>query len=212
MCLDRAGIVGSDGATHHGIFDLAYMRCIPNLKIAAPRNEIELRHLMFTAQQEDMGPFVIRYPRGKGSIVDWKQPMRVLTIGKGEKLKEGKDIAVLTIGTMANSASKAIEEVDKKLNLSIAHYDLRFLKPLDEEILHEVGKNFKKVITIEDGVIQGGFGSAVLEFMSDNGYSVSIKRLGIPDTFVEHGTPEELYTMLKLDADGIAASLIETIG
>lgn len=212
MCLDRAGIVGSDGATHHGIFDLAYMRCIPNLKIAAPRNEIELRHLMFTAQQEDMGPFVIRYPRGKGSIVDWKQPMRVLTIGKGEKLKEGKDIAVLTIGTMANSASKAIEEVDKKLNLSIAHYDLRFLKPLDEEILHEVGKNFKKVITIEDGVIQGGFGSAVLEFMSDNGYYVSIKRLGIPDTFVEHGTPEELYTMLKLDADGIAASLIETIG
>lgn len=212
MCLDRAGIVGSDGATHHGIFDLAYMRCIPNLKIAAPRNEIELRHLMFTAQQGDMGPFVIRYPRGKGSIVDWKQPMRVLSIGKGEKLKEGKDIAVLTIGTMANSASKAIEEVDKKLNLSIAHYDLRFLKPLDEEILHEVGKNFKKVITIEDGVIQGGFGSAVLEFMSDNGYSVSIKRLGIPDTFVEHGTPEELYTMLKLDADGIAASLIETIG
>ncbi|MDR3653513.1 MAG: 1-deoxy-D-xylulose-5-phosphate synthase [Paludibacter sp.] len=207
MCLDRAGIVGSDGATHHGIFDLAYMRCIPHLTISAPRNEIELRNLLFTAQQPDMGPFVIRYPRGKGTIVDWRQPMKALAIGKGECLKQGKDIAVITIGTTAINAQKAIVQLEKEQEISIAHYDIRFLKPLDESLLHEIGKNFKQIITIEDGVIQGGFGSAVLEFMSDNNYQVNVKRLGIIDTFVEHGTPEELYTMLGLDADGIAKSL-----
>jgi 1-deoxy-D-xylulose-5-phosphate synthase len=209
MCLDRAGIVGSDGATHHGLFDLAYMRCIPNLTVAAPRNEIELRNLMFTAQQTDMGPFVIRYPRGKGTIVDWRQPMKALAIAKGECLKEGKDIAVLTLGTMAANSQKAIIQIEKELEISIAHYDLRFLKPLDETMLHEIGKKFKQIITVEDGVIQGGFGSAVLEFMADNNYTPSIKRLGIPDNFVEHGTPEELYTMLGLDSEGIAKSITE---
>lgn len=207
MCLDRAGIVGSDGATHHGIFDLAYMRCIPNITISAPRNEVELRHLMFTSQQQNMGPFVIRYPRGKGFIVDWKQPMTVLPIGKGECLKEGVDMAVVSIGILAHNAQLAIDQLEKEQKLSIAHYDIRFLKPLDEEMLHEIGKKFKQIVTIEDGVIQGGFGSAVLEFLSDNGYKVDVKRLGIPDTFVEHGTPEELYNMLGLDVEGIVKSL-----
>ena len=211
FCLDRAGIVGSDGATHHGLFDLAYMRCIPNLTISAPRNETELRNLMYTAQLKENGPFVIRYPRGKGTIVDWKKPMTEMEIGKGECLKTGKDMAVITIGTMAISAAKAIEQVEKEQNASIAHYDIRFLKPLDEALLHEVAKNFKKIITIEDGVINGGFGSAVLEFMSDNNYAVQVKRLGIPDSFIEHGTPEELYQMLGLDSEGIAESISEVL-
>lgn len=211
MCLDRAGIVGADGATHHGLFDLAYMRCIPHLTIAAPRNEIELRNLLFTAQQPDMGPFVIRYPRGKGTIVDWRKPMKTVEIAKGEKLKEGKDLAILTLGIMATPARKAIEQIEKEQNISIAHYDLRFLKPLDELMLHEVAKKFKHIITIEDGVINGGFGSAVLEFLSENGYNLQLKRLGIPDSFIEHGTPEELYHMLKLDAEGIASSIRENL-
>jgi len=209
ICLDRAGIVGSDGATHHGLFDLAYMRCIPHLIIAAPRNEIELRNLMFTGQLPDMGPFVIRYPRGKGTIVDWHQPMTALEIGKGECLKEGKDLAVITIGTMAKPAQKAIEQIESSYNASVAHYDIRFLKPLDQDLLHEISRKFKQIITIEDGVIQGGFGSAVLEFMSDNNYSVQVKRLGIPDSFIEHGTPDELYSMLGLDVDGITRSIAE---
>ncbi len=207
FCLDRAGIVGADGATHHGIFDLSYMRCIPNLTISAPRNEVELRHLMFTAQQPNMGPFVIRYPRGKGTVIDWEVPMKVLPIGKGEQLKEGSDLAILTIGAMAHSAQTAIEQLEKDKNITIAHYDMRFLKPLDETMLHEIAKKFKQIVTIEDGVIQGGFGSAVLEFFSDNGYNIQVKRLGIPDAFVEHGTPEELYNMLGLDGEGIAASI-----
>lgn len=207
FCLDRAGIVGADGATHHGIFDLSYMRCIPNLTISAPRNEVELRHLMYTAQQPNMGPFVIRYPRGKGTVIDWEVPMKVLPIGKGEQLKEGSDLAILTIGAMAHSAQTAIEQLEKEKNITIAHYDMRFLKPLDETMLHEIVKKFKQIVTIEDGVIQGGFGSAVLEFFSDNGYNIQVKRLGIPDAFVEHGTPEELYNMLGLDGEGIAASI-----
>ena len=211
FCLDRAGVVGSDGATHHGIFDLAYMRCIPNITIAAPRNEIELRDLMYTAQEFKSGPFVIRYPRGKGYIVDWKQPMKKVEIGKGEQLKAGKDLAVITIGTMAHSAARAIEAVERENEISIAHYDMRFLKPLDTELLHEVASNFKYIVTIEDGVINGGFGSAVLEFMADNNYKLNVKRLGIKDTFVEHGTPEQLYNMLGLDAEGIAKSLLEYI-
>jgi len=209
MCLDRSGIVGSDGATHHGLFDLAYMRCIPQLTISAPRNEIELRNLMFTGQLPDMGPFVIRYPRGKGTIINWREPMKALPIGKGECLKEGRDLAVITIGTMARPAQKAIEQIETEYQTTIAHYDIRYLKPLDEIMLHEIAKKFKQIITIEDGVIQGGFGSAVLEFMSDNNYSTPVKRLGIPDSFIEHGTPEELYTMLGLDADGIAKSIAE---
>jgi len=154
MCLDRSGIVGSDGATHQGQFDLAYMRCIPNLTISAPRNEIELRHLMLTAQQKNMGPFVIRYPRGSGYFVDWKQPMHTLPIGKGELLKEGKDMAIISIGTLANNAQKAIEIIEKEKNVSIAHYDIRFLKPLDLEMLHSIAKKFKQIITIEDGAIR----------------------------------------------------------
>ena len=212
FCLDRAGIVGADGATHQGLFDIAYMRCIPNLTVAAPRNEHELRNLMYTAQQDDMGAFVIRYPRGKGTTAEWHNTPVRITLGTGEKLKDGSDIAVLTIGTIANQARKAIEQIEQEnADIGIAHYDMRFIKPLDEKILHEVGKKFEKVITIEDGVIQGGFGSAVLEFFADNGYRVQTKRLGIPDTFVEHGTPDELYSMLGLDTEGIANSIREMI-
>ena len=212
FCLDRAGIVGADGATHQGLFDIAYMRCIPNLTVAAPRNEHELRNLMYTAQQDDMGAFVIRYPRGKGTTAEWHNTPVRIALGTGEKLKDGSDIAVLTIGTIANQARKAIEQIEREnADIGIAHYDMRFIKPLDEKILHEVGKTFEKVITIEDGVIQGGFGSAVLEFFADNGYRVQTKRLGIPDTFVEHGTPDELYSMLGLDTEGIANSIKEMI-
>ncbi|MBP1637620.1 MAG: 1-deoxy-D-xylulose-5-phosphate synthase [Bacteroidetes bacterium] len=207
MCLDRAGIVGPDGATHQGEFDLAYMRCIPNLTIAAPRNEIELRHLMYTAQLPDKGPFVIRYPRGKGFFVDWHQQWHELPIGKGECLKEGADLAVVTIGTMANSAEKAINMLENEKDVKIAHYDARFLKPLDEELLHTIGKKFKKIITVEDGVIEGGFGSAVLEFMADHGYMPEIIRLGIPDSFIEHGTSEQLHARLGLDAEGLKKSI-----
>ena len=212
FCLDRAGIVGADGATHQGLFDIAYMRCIPNLTVAAPRNEHELRNLMYTAQQDDMGAFVIRYPRGKGTTAEWHNTPVSIALGTGEKLKDGSNIAVLTIGTIANQARKAIEQIEREnADIGIAHYDMRFIKPLDEKILHEVGKKFDKVITIEDGVIQGGFGSAVLEFFADNGYRVQTKRLGIPDTFVEHGTPDELYSMLGLDTEGIANSIREMI-
>ena len=212
FCLDRAGIVGADGATHQGLFDIAYMRCIPNLTVAAPRNEHELRNLMYTAQQDDMGAFVIRYPRGKGTTAEWHNTPVRIALGTGEKLKDGSDIAVLTIGTIANQARKAIEQIEREnADIGIAHYDMRFIKPLDEKILHEVGKTFDKVITIEDGVIQGGFGSAALEFFADNGYRVQTKRLGIPDTFVEHGTPDELYSMLGLDTEGIANSIREII-
>jgi 1-deoxy-D-xylulose-5-phosphate synthase len=207
MCLDRAGIVGADGATHQGIFDLAYMRCIPNLTIAAPRNEHELRNLMFTAQLKNDRPFVIRYPRGKGSLIDWRNEMTEVEIGKGVCLKEGKDVAILTIGTMATAVEEAMQIVKNDSDLSFAHYDMRFLKPLDESLLHEIGKKFKKIITVEDGVIQGGFGSAILEFMMDHHYPVQVKRLGIPDQFIEHGSPEELYAMLGLDAEGISNSL-----
>ena len=207
FCLDRAGIVGSDGATHHGIFDLAYMRCIPNMTISAPRNEHEMRNLMFTALHFKKGPFVIRYPRGKGSIVDWRNDMTVLPIGKGELLKTGKDLAVITIGTMANVAQDSIKLIESETKLTIAHYDIRFLKPIDKELLHEIATNFKQVLTIEDGVIDGGFGSSVLEFMSDNNYKINVKRLGVKDTFVEHGTPDELYQLLGLDVNGIKGEI-----
>lgn len=207
FCLDRAGIVGSDGATHHGIFDLAYMRCIPNMTISAPRNEHEMRNLMFTALHFKKGPFVIRYPRGKGSIVDWRNDMTVLPVGKGELLKTGKDLAVITIGTMANVAQDSIKLIESETKLTIAHYDIRFLKPIDKELLHEIATNFKQVLTIEDGVIDGGFGSSVLEFMSDNNYKINVKRLGVKDTFVEHGTPDELYQLLGLDVNGIKGEI-----
>ena len=213
FCLDRAGIVGADGATHHGVFDLAYMRCIPNMVIAAPRNEHELRNLMKTALEYRKGPFVIRYPRGNGYNVNWRNEMHSLPIAKGEKLKDGKHTAILTIGNMANSALKAIEIFEKKYDMPIALYDMRYLKPLDEEMLEQVAQLYDNIITIEDGVINGGFGSAVLEFFADNGYKNNIKRLGIKDEFVEHGTPDELYEMLGLHPEGIAREIAKfTIG
>ena len=203
MCLDRAGLVGEDGATHHGIFDIAYMRIIPGLTIAAPMDEHELRKLMFTAQQPDMGPFVIRYPRGRGMLTDWKCEFEAIPVGKGRLLKEGKDMAVITVGPIGYKAQKAIERIESETDLSIAHYDLRFVKPLDKEMLDSIGRNFRKIITIEDGVLSGGAGSAVMEFMSDCGYNVDIKRLGIKNRFVQHGAVNELYRICGLDEEGI---------
>ena len=203
MCLDRAGLVGEDGATHHGIFDIAYMRIIPDLTIAAPMDEHELRKLMYTAQQPDMGPFVIRYPRGRGMLTDWKCEFEAIPVGKGRLLKEGKDMAVITVGPIGYKAQKAIERIESETDLSIAHYDLRFVKPLDREMLDSIGRNFRKIITIEDGVLSGGAGSAVMEFMSDCGYNVDIKRLGIKNRFVQHGAVNELYRICGLDEEGI---------
>ncbi len=209
MCLDRAGIVGADGSTHHGLFDLAYLRCIPNLTIAAPINEQELRNMMYTAQLPNMGAFVIRYPRGRGVLLDWENEFEALPIGKGRCLKEGNDLAVISIGAIGNSATQAIAAVEKSENISVAHYDMRFIKPIDEDLLHAVGRKFKKIITIEDGVIQGGLGSAVLEFMADNNYYPQVLRLGVDNQFVEHGETSELYNMLGLDAQGISEKIIE---
>lgn len=207
FCLDRAGLVGEDGPTHHGAFDLAYMRAIPNLTIASPYNEYELRNLMYTAQLPDKGPFVIRYPRGRGNIVNWKCQLEEIEIGKGRKLKDGKDIAVITIGPIGNNATKAIDRAEER-GLSVAHYDLRFLKPLDEELLHEVGTQFNKVVTIEDGTLKGGMGSAILEFMADNNYNLTIKRIGIPDQFIEHGSVSELHKLCKMDEESILNTLL----
>ncbi|MCD8182181.1 MAG: 1-deoxy-D-xylulose-5-phosphate synthase [Bacteroides sp.] len=203
LCLDRAGLVGEDGPTHHGVFDLAYFRPIPNLTISSPMNEHELRRLMYTAQLPDKGPFVIRYPRGRGSLVDWKCPLEEIPVGKGRKLKDGKDLAVITLGPIGNIAARAIERAEKEKGLSIAHYDLRFLKPLDEELLHEVGRKFRRILTVEDGVRKGGMGSAVLEFMADNGYTPQVQRIGIPDEFIEHGAIQELYHLCGMDEEGI---------
>jgi 1-deoxy-D-xylulose-5-phosphate synthase len=214
LCLDRAGLVGEDGSTHHGAFDLAFLRPIPNLTIASPYNEMELRRLMYTAQLPDKGVFVIRYPRGRGNTVDWQCELEEVPVGKGRKLKDGQDLAVLSIGPIGVEAEKAIAIAElKSLNdspdapLNIAHYDMRFLKPIDEEILHEVGKKFKKVVTVEDGVISGGLGSAVLEFFADNGYEVEVKRVGIPNMFVMHGTVPELRQICGMDAQSIAETL-----
>jgi len=210
LCLDRAGLVGEDGPTHHGAFDLAYLLPIPHLTIASPYDEHELRKLMYTAQLPDKGSFVIRYPRGRGVLVDWRCPMEEVEIGKGRKLKAGKDIALLSIGPIGNTAAKAILKAEKS-GLSIAHYDLRFAKPLDTELLHEVGRNFKKIVTVEDGVIKGGVGSSVLEFMADNGYYPHVKRIGLPDEFVEHGCVKELYHLCDMDEEGITRILTEQI-
>ena len=208
LCLDRAGLVGEDGPTHHGAFDLAYFRTIPNMTITSPMNEHELRNLMYTAQLPDKGPFVIRYPRGRGVQTDWKCPFEELPIGKGRKLKEGKDIAVITLGPIGNLAAKAIERAEEMSGKSIAHYDLRFLKPLDEAMLHEIGKQFKQVVTIEDGALNGGMGSAVLEFMADNNYQPTISRIGIPDKFIEHGTIPELYKICGMDEESIVNKIL----
>lgn len=203
FCLDRAGFAGADGATHHGAYDLAYFRCIPNMIVAAPMNESELRNLMYTAQlPRKEKAFSIRYPRGKGVMVDWRTPMVEVEIGKGRKLRDGEDVAILTIGHIGNYAVEVCNRMAKK-NLFVGHYDMRFVKPIDEALLHEVFGRYKKIITVEDGCIQGGFGSAVLEFMADNNYHVEVRRLGIPDRVVEHGEQIELHRECGFDPDGI---------
>jgi 1-deoxy-D-xylulose-5-phosphate synthase len=202
FCLDRGGLVGADGATHHGAYDLAYMRMIPNMVVSAPMNEEELRNLMYTAQLENQGPFSIRYPRGNGVMTEWKTPLREIKVGTGRKVTNGNDVAILTIGHPGNFAQDAISELNQ-LGVSAAHYDMRFVKPIDEILLHEVFTKFKKVITIEDGCIMGGFGSAVLEFMVDQGYSAQVIRLGIPDEYIHHGTQEELWADCGFDKKAI---------
>ena len=206
FCLDRGGLVGADGATHHGAYDLAYMRCIPNMVVSAPMNEEELRNLMFTAQLENKGPFSIRYPRGNGVMTDWKTPFKEIKVGTGRKVCSGEDIAILSIGHPGNFAQEAIALM-KESGISIAHYDLRFVKPLDAVLLHEVFTKFKKVITVEDGCLMGGFGSAIIEFMVDQKYNSEIVRLGIPDEYVHHGTQEELWEDCGFDAKAIVKAV-----
>jgi 1-deoxy-D-xylulose-5-phosphate synthase len=208
LCLDRAGLVGEDGPTHHGAFDLAALRPIPNLTIASPYDEHELRRLMATAAQKDMGTFVIRYPRGRGRLAHWRCPLETVSVGKGRRLKDGKDVAVLTLGPIGNVAADAIAEVEKEHGVSVAHYDMRFLKPLDTALLDEVAQRFKRVVTVEDGARLGGFGSAVLEYFADKGVKPDVVRLGLPDNFVEHGKPEELYRIVGLDKDTIKKALL----
>ncbi len=207
FCLDRGGLVGEDGPTHHGVFDIAYMRSIPNMIVSAPMDEIELRNLMYTAQlQEKKLPFSIRYPRGCGIKPNWKKPFEKIEIGKGRKLADGKDIAILSIGKTGVFAQRAVKSLANK-QISAAHYDMRFVKPLDKELLTEVFENFNTIVTVEDGVIQGGFGSSVLEFMAENNYSATVKLLGIPDRFIEHGTPEDLYKECGIDMKGIVKAV-----
>jgi 1-deoxy-D-xylulose-5-phosphate synthase len=203
--LDRAGLVGSDGATHHGAYDLAFFRCIPNMTIASPLNEVEMRNMMFTAQMDPSGPMVIRYPRGRGVTVDWKQPFSKIEIGKGQELKDGSDLAILSLGPIGKEATKAIEVLEEQ-QISVAHFDMRFLKPLDNKLLKSVFSRFKKIITLEDASIVGGLGSAVIEYMNDNSYKAKVIRLGIPDRFVDHGTQEELYRECGYDAAGITSA------
>ncbi|MER0441041.1 1-deoxy-D-xylulose-5-phosphate synthase [Emticicia sp. W12TSBA100-4] len=214
FCLDRAGFAGADGPTHHGAYDIAYMRCIPHMVVASPMDEEELRNLMFTFQLEETQKlktaFTIRYPRGEGVMPDWKRPFQKLEIGKGRKIKDGEEVAILTIGHIGNYVVKACEMLEKE-GLNPAHYDLRFVKPLDEVMLHEVFQKFDRVITVEDGCLQGGMGSAVLEFMIDNGYNAKVKRLGIPDRIVEHGEQIELQRECGFDPEGIANSVREMV-
>jgi len=206
FCLDRAGIAGADGPTHHGAYDLAYMRCIPNMTVSAPMNEEELRNLMYTAQLDNMGPFSIRYPRGNGVMVDWQRPFKAIPIGKGRKISDGEEVAILSIGTIGNEVIKATATLNEE-GFYPAHYDLRFVKPLDEALLHEVFKKFNCVITVEDGCLEGGMGTAVLEFMADNNYSSKMIRLGIPDRVIEHGEQPELWAECGYDA----ASIVERV-
>ena len=226
FCLDRAGLVGEDGPTHHGAFDLAALRTIPNLTIASPMNEHELRRLMYTAQLPNKGPFVIRYPRGRGVLVDWRCPLEEVTVGTGRKLRDGKDVAVITLGPIGNDVQEVIDELSRDsrnsrdsrdsrnssdssgASPSIAHYDLRFLKPLDEQLLHEIGRQFKHIVTVEDGVRNGGMGTAVMEWMNDHGYQPRFTRLGLPDTFVEHGKIAELRKIVGLDNESIKKALL----
>ncbi|MBT8195699.1 MAG: 1-deoxy-D-xylulose-5-phosphate synthase, partial [Bacteroidia bacterium] len=211
FCLDRGGVAGADGSTHHGAFDLAYMRCIPNMVVSAPMNETELRNLMYTAQLKDKGPFTIRYPRGLGVQVDWRKPFKEIPVGQGRKIKDGEEIAILTIGHVGNFAVEACEKLDLE-GFHPAHYDMRFVKPLDESMLHEVFTRFQKIVTVEDGCITGGFGSAVAEFMITHNYSANITRLGIPDKFIDHGTQPELYNECEYDAKAIMNAVRQQVG
>ena len=209
FCLDRGGLAGADGPTHHGAYDIAYMRCIPNMIVSAPMNEEELRNLMFTAYKTP-APFSIRYPRGNGVMVDWKQPFQLLEIGKGRTLRQGSDIAILSIGHMGNLAMDAVNRLVSE-GVDVGFYDMRFVKPIDEDLLHEIFKTTSSIITVEDGCVQGGFGSAVLEFMADHGYSARVKRLGIPDKIVEHGTQPELWSECGYDAEAIYLASMEIL-
>ena len=211
FCLDRSGLVGEDGATHHGAFDLAYFSCIPNMIVAAPMNEAELRNMLHTAVATP-SPYSIRYPRGCGVGVEWKEcPFEIIPTGKGREIKAGEDLAVLSIGHIGNIAAEAIKSVEAKSEVTIAHYDLRFAKPLDEELLHNVGKRFSKVITVEDGVLRGGVGEAVASFLNENGYNTNVIKLGIADTFIEHGTLEQLHAMCGIDSVGIEQAITEAL-
>jgi 1-deoxy-D-xylulose-5-phosphate synthase len=211
LCLDRAGLVGEDGPTHHGCYDISYLRCIPNLIVSAPMNEQELRNLMYTAQLDSTGlPFVIRYPRGEGVMPEWKTPLTAIEIGKGRKIKDGKEVAILSFGHPGNFATTAIRNLRSE-GIDPAHYDIRFVKPLDETLLHEVFTNYSKIVTVEDGTVVGGFGSAILEFMNAHGYKADVSILGIPDRLVEHGTLKELYRECAYDAAGIEAAVKEMV-
>ena len=209
ICLDRAGLVGEDGPTHHGAFDLAFLRPIPNLTIASPYNEIELRNLMYTAQLPDQGPFIIRYPRGRGILSDWRKPLEPVVIGTGRKIREGDDIAVLSIGPIGNLAEQAIRTWEKDSGKTAALYDMRFLKPIDTSILREVGNRYSRIITIENGTVTGGLGTAVVEYMADNGFTPTIRRMGLPDRFIEHGSTPQLLHLCHIDEDAIISTLRE---
>jgi 1-deoxy-D-xylulose-5-phosphate synthase len=211
FCLDRAGLVGEDGATHHGSYDLAYLRIIPDMIVAAPMNEEEMRNMMYTAQLEKIkGPFAIRYPRGRGVMPDWKIPFHEMETGKGRMIRDGRDVALITIGHPGNDAVRACEALDKE-GISAAHFDMRFLKPLDEELLHGIFRRFSRIVTVEDGTIIGGLGTAVLEFMMDNGYHAAIRRLGIPDRFIEHGTIPDLHRECGYDEEGIRSAVMSLL-
>jgi 1-deoxy-D-xylulose-5-phosphate synthase len=211
FCLDRAGFAGADGPTHHGAYDLAYFRCLPNMIVSAPMNEAELRNLMYTAQlPRNEKAFSIRYPRGQGVLSQWRTPMEEIKIGTGRKLRDGDELAILTIGHIGNYAVSVCEKLDGKA-IHIAHFDMRFVKPLDEELLHEIFSQYKKIVTVEDGCVQGGFGSAVLEFMADNNYTAEVKRLGIPDLVIEHGEQEELHHECNFDAKGIEETVLSLL-
>lgn len=210
LCLDRAGLVGADGPTHHGAYDLAYMRCIPNLTVASPMNESELRNMMYTAQLPDRGPMVIRYPRGQGVMVDWKTDFEEMELGTGRQVCQGDELAVLSIGHIGNNVVEAFAELAEK-EIHPAHYDMRFAKPLDEALLHDIFSSYKKIVTIEDGCLQGGFGSAILEFMADHQYTAQVVRLGIPDTIIEHGEPEQLHHECGYDVEGIKNQIIRML-
>ena len=211
--MDRAGFAGADGPTHHGAYDIAFMRCVPNMIVASPMNEEELRNLMFLAQsdkvQSGTNAFTIRYPRGEGVMPEWRKPFSEIEIGKGRKVKDGDDIAILTFGPIGNEVTKAIHDLEP--SVSVAHYDLRFAKPLDEGMLHEVFAKFENVITVEDGCLQGGIGSAILEFMNEYQYTSRLKRLGIPDRYVEHGEQYQLYAECGYDAKGIVETVHEML-